>query len=30
MLFPSTIFNSIASFMTNRHLQHHSGDQHYF
>lgn len=29
MLFPSTIFNSVASFMTNTNLQHYSGDQHF-
>ncbi len=28
MLFPSTIFNSVVSFMTNTNLQHYSGDQH--
>ncbi len=28
MLFPSTIFNSVISFMTNTNLQHYSGDQH--
>jgi len=28
MLAPSTIFNSVASFMTNTDLQHYSGDQH--
>ena len=27
MLFPSTIFHSVASFMTNTNLQHYSGDQ---
>ena len=29
MLFPSTIFHSVASFMTNTNLQHYSGDQHF-
>jgi potassium-transporting ATPase potassium-binding subunit len=29
MLFPTTIFNSVASFMTNTNLQHYSGDQHF-
>lgn len=29
MLFPTTIFHSVASFMTNTDLQHHSGDQHF-
>jgi potassium-transporting ATPase potassium-binding subunit len=29
MLFPSTIFNSVVSFMTNTNLQHYSGDQHF-
>jgi len=28
MLFPSTIFNSVISFMTNTNLQHYSGDVH--
>ncbi len=28
MLFPSTIFNSVISFMTNTNLQHYAGDQH--
>jgi K+-transporting ATPase ATPase A chain len=28
MLSPTTIFNSVASFMTNTDLQHYSGDQH--
>jgi len=28
MLAPSTIFNSVISFMTNTNLQHYSGDQH--
>jgi len=28
MLAPSTIFNSVCSFMTNTNLQHHAGDQH--
>jgi K+-transporting ATPase ATPase A chain len=28
MLFPTTIFNSVASFITNTNLQHYSGDQH--
>ena len=28
MLVPTTIFNSVASFMTNTNLQHYSGDQH--
>jgi len=28
LLFPSTIFNSVVSFMTNTNLQHYSGDQH--
>ena len=28
MLAPSTIFNSVVSFMTNTDLQHYSGDQH--
>jgi K+-transporting ATPase ATPase A chain len=28
MLFPSTIFNSVISFMTNTNIQHYSGDQH--
>ncbi|MGD0237365.1 MAG: potassium-transporting ATPase subunit KdpA, partial [Syntrophorhabdales bacterium] len=28
MLFPSAIFNSVISFMTNTNLQHYSGDQH--
>ncbi len=28
MLAPSTIFNSVASFITNTNLQHYSGDQH--
>jgi potassium-transporting ATPase potassium-binding subunit len=28
MLFPSTIFNSVVSFMTNTNLQHYSGDVH--
>ena len=28
MLAPTTIFNSVASFMTNTNLQHYSGDQH--
>ncbi len=28
LLSPSTIFNSVASFMTNTDLQHYSGDQH--
>jgi potassium-transporting ATPase potassium-binding subunit len=28
MLCPTTIFNSVASFMTNTNLQHYSGDQH--
>jgi len=28
MLAPSTIFNSVASFMTNTDLQHYAGDQH--
>src|SRR5580658_6359065 len=29
MLSPSTIFNSVTSFMTNTNLQHYSGDQHF-
>jgi potassium-transporting ATPase potassium-binding subunit len=29
MLFPTTIFNAVASFMTNTNLQHYSGDQHF-
>jgi len=29
MLAPSTIFNTVASFMTNTNLQHYSGDQHF-
>src|SRR5260370_6624860 len=29
MLFPTTIFHSVASFMTNTNLQHYSGDQHF-
>ncbi|MBV9273931.1 MAG: potassium-transporting ATPase subunit A [Verrucomicrobia bacterium] len=29
MLFPTTIFNTAASFMTNTNLQHYSGDQHF-
>ena len=29
MLAPSTIFNSVCSFMTNTNLQHYSGDQHF-
>jgi K+-transporting ATPase ATPase A chain len=29
MLFPTTIFNSVTSFMTNTNLQHYSGDQHF-
>src|ERR1700749_2404070 len=29
MLFPSTIFNPVISFMTNTNLQHYSGDQHF-
>jgi potassium-transporting ATPase potassium-binding subunit len=29
MLAPSTIFNSVISFMTNTNLQHYSGDQHF-
>jgi K+-transporting ATPase ATPase A chain len=29
MLFPTTIFNSVASFITNTNLQHYSGDQHF-
>ena len=29
MLSPSTIFNSVVSFMTNTNLQHYSGDQHF-
>jgi potassium-transporting ATPase potassium-binding subunit len=29
VLFPTTIFNSVASFMTNTNLQHYSGDQHF-
>lgn len=28
MLAPTTIFNTVASFMTNTNLQHYSGDQH--
>ncbi len=28
MLFPTAIFNSVISFMTNTNLQHYSGDQH--
>ena len=28
MLFPSTIFNSVASFMTNTNIQHYSGEVH--
>src|SRR6202162_5185782 len=28
MLAPSTIFNTVASFLTNTNLQHYSGDQH--
>jgi K+-transporting ATPase ATPase A chain len=28
MLFPSTIFNSVISFMTNTNIQHYAGDQH--
>lgn len=29
MLFPSTIFHSVASFMTNTNLQHYAGDRHF-
>src|SRR5246127_1572677 len=29
MLFPTTILNSVVSFMTNTDLQHYSGDQHF-
>src|ERR1700738_1688403 len=29
MLFPTTIFNSVASFITNTSLQHYAGDQHF-
>jgi K+-transporting ATPase ATPase A chain len=29
MLSPSTIFNTVVSFMTNTNLQHYSGDQHF-
>ncbi|HUI30766.1 MAG TPA: potassium-transporting ATPase subunit KdpA [Candidatus Acidoferrales bacterium] len=29
MVAPSTIFNSVISFMTNTNLQHYSGDQHF-
>ena len=29
MLFPNTIFNSVASFVTNTNLQHYAGDQHF-
>ena len=29
MLAPSTIFNSVCSFMTNTNLQHYAGDQHF-
>jgi K+-transporting ATPase ATPase A chain len=29
MLSPTTIFNSVVSFMTNTNLQHYSGDQHF-
>ncbi len=29
MLAPSTIFNTVISFMTNTNLQHYSGDQHF-
>ena len=29
MLAPTTIFNSVASFMTNTNIQHYSGDQHF-
>jgi len=29
MLAPSTIFNTVASFMTNTNLQHYSGDVHF-
>ncbi len=29
MIAPSTIFNSVISFMTNTNLQHYSGDQHF-
>jgi K+-transporting ATPase ATPase A chain len=29
MLFPTTIFNSVASFVTNTNLQHYAGDQHF-
>ena len=29
MLSPSTIFNTVTSFMTNTNLQHYSGDQHF-
>ena len=29
MLAPTTIFNSVVSFMTNTNLQHYSGDQHF-
>jgi len=29
MLAPTTIFNTVASFMTNTNLQHYSGDQHF-
>ena len=28
LLWPTTIFNTVASFMTNTNLQHYSGDQH--
>jgi hypothetical protein len=30
MLFPTAIFNSVISFMTNTNLQHYSGDQHLY
>jgi len=30
MLFPTTIFNSVASFMTNTNLQHYAGDPTFF
>jgi len=29
MLGPTTIFNTVASFMTNTNLQHYSGDVHF-
>jgi potassium-transporting ATPase potassium-binding subunit len=30
MLAPTTIFNSVASFMTNTNVQHYAGDQNFF